>query len=466
MSSVFRSTANNLGLFQVGDVVVVAVSGGPDSVALLHLLCEWREIHSLGLHVAHFDHGVRGAESVKDALFVENLARDLGLPFHLGRGDVSSFKREHGLSPEEACRELRFRFLRETAVASGAQKVALGHTADDQAEELLLRLIRGSGTRGLSGMAFLREGIFVRPLLNASRKDIISFLVARNLSFRKDASNDAQEFLRNRIRHNLLPLLERDFNPRIKESLVRTASIVRSDDAFLNEVTEETWARVARRDGAHGTGGVVVDLKAFGEVPRAIQMRLLRKGLELSGSRMKEIGFRHLESVQRLAGGSGAYRRISLPGGVWVERSYQQLRFYKRLPVELTGFWHTVDCPGTLLLPEFGYSITFEVIGRSELPGSFGLSNGHRVSYFDYKQARFPLVVRSLRPGDRFRPSGMGGSQKIKDYFINAKIPRPVRHTVPVVVQGNRVVGIVGWRTDDAAIVTEETKQILKISLD
>ncbi|MEW6327697.1 MAG: tRNA lysidine(34) synthetase TilS [Thermodesulfobacteriota bacterium] len=463
LRSIFRKTVDRYGMFCAGDNVVAAVSGGPDSVALLHLLCELREARPFQLSVAHFDHGLRGTESAEDAVFVQNLAEELDLPFHLGRGDVLTLKKQKGLSLEEACRELRYKFLREAAKKTGARKVALGHTADDQAEEFLLRLIRGAGARGLSGMPFIREGLFVRPLLDVSRADILSYLTANKFSFRIDSSNEARGFLRNRIRHDLLPVLEANFNPRIRRILLQTASILREDEGLLASMAEEVWTDLVNLDEGPEGQVITLDLRRYQEIPWPIQMRVMQKGLELSGTRLKDIGFRHLESVQSLAMRDGPYRKISLPGGVTVERIYQELRFSRKKIAEMPGdFSYEINGLGRYFLPGIGQSVSLEVVGV----GPSLHENSHPASCFDYGRIFFPLVVRNFRPGDRFYPDGLGGSQKVKDYFINKKIPRPLRSKIPIIEQDGQIIGILGWRVDERFKVTEKTEQILRVSLD
>lgn len=464
LRSIFQKTVDQHGMFRAEGMVIVAVSGGPDSVALLHLLCEIKADYSLNLCVAHFDHGLRGRESAEDAIFVGNLAEELGLSFHPGQGNALDLKEKEGLSLEEACRELRYKFLREAAEKTGARRVALGHTADDQAEEFLLRLIRGAGARGLSGMPFIREGVFVRPLLEASRADILSYLTANKFSFRIDSSNDARGFLRNRIRHDLLPVLESNFNPRIRRILLQTASILREDEALLASMAEEAWTRLVKLEEGPEGRVISLDLNRYQGVPGPIQMRVIQKGLELSGTRLKDIGFRHLESIQSLAMRDGPYRRISLPGEVIVERIYQELRFSRnkigKMPKD---FLYEINGLGRYFLPETGRSISLEVMGGLEPSSREG---SHSISYFDYGRIFFPLVVRNFRPGDRFYPDGLGGSQKVKDYFINKKIPQPLRSKIPIIEQGGQIVGILGWRVDERFKITEKTEQILKVSLE
>ncbi|MFZ5994178.1 MAG: tRNA lysidine(34) synthetase TilS [Thermodesulfobacteriota bacterium] len=462
--SIFRKTVDRYGMFRAGDNVVAAVSGGPDSAALLHLLCELKGVCPFKLSVAHFDHGLRGRESAEDAIFVGNLAEGLGLPFHSGRGDVLTLKKQKGLSLEEACRELRYKFLQEVAEKIGARRVALGHTADDQAEEFLLRLIRGSGARGLSGMPFIREGLFVRPLLEASRADVLAYLTANKFSFRIDSSNEARGFLRNRIRHDLLPVLETNFNPGIRRILLQTASILREDEALLASMAEEAWTGLVKSDEGPEGWGITLNLRRYQEIPRPIQMRVMQKGLESSGARLKDIGFRHLESIQSLAMKDGPYKRISLPGEVTVERIYQELRFSRKKSDKAPkDFLYEINGVGRYFLPEIGRSISLEVME--------GLDSSPReslppVSYFDYGRICFPLVVRNFRPGDWFYPNGLGGSQKVKDYFINKKIPRPLRSKIPIIEQDGQIVGIPGWRVDERFKVTEKTEQMLRVSLD
>lgn len=454
--ALFRRDARKL--FCKRDRVIAAVSGGPDSMALLHSLVNFAAEFELSLAVAHFDHGLRGSESDEDSLFVKGAAEKLGLPFFLGRGDVIKLQKENGLSLEEASRDSRYSYLKKVAREWGANKVALGHTSDDQAEEVLIRLIRGAGPRGLSGIPAVRDGLFVRPFLRVSRKQIMACLSANNISYRTDISNDSFRFLRNRIRHRLLPLLEDEFNPRMKDVLVQTASILRDDDDFLRGMADDVWPDLSRSESREGSDLLSVDLNLFSGIPHPVQMRILMKGLVLSGSNIKQIGFRHLEAVYSICTSGGPYKALSLPGEITVEKIYDNLIFRKTEP-QCRPFSYDIDSPGSYALPEIGKSIVLEV---TPVTGETEVQNCS-IDRFDYEQIRFPVTVRNFRPGDRFHPSGLGCNQKIKDYFINRKIPRPERKKIPLLVQNNTVIGILGWNVDEYVRISGTTKRILQV---
>ncbi|MBW1992012.1 MAG: tRNA lysidine(34) synthetase TilS, partial [Deltaproteobacteria bacterium] len=234
-------------LLSPGDRVLAAVSGGPDSVALLHLLVRLQDHLNLEVGVAHFNHGLRGRDSEADAAFVAGLARDLGLAFYLGRGEVRSAARDRKISLQMAARDLRLKFLQETCRTQGYHKLALGHTADDQVEQFFLRLLRGSGLEGLKGMRFATPDGVVRPLLGAGKEVLLAWLACEGLSYREDVSNLSPRYLRNRIRLELLPELARKYNPRIKTAIWRLMALLEEDEHLLAGLTGEAWERVGRR---------------------------------------------------------------------------------------------------------------------------------------------------------------------------------------------------------------------------
>lgn len=460
LRSKFRNTVRRHDMFDDCDAVIVTVSGGPDSVALLHLLLEVRAEKGLKLEIAHFDHRLRGPESEADAFFVRDLSEKAGLPFHLAQGNVAALKKRDGLSTEEACRELRYDFFRGLAESIGAQKIALGHTADDQAEEILLRLTRGAGPNGLSGIPYVRNGVFVRPLLDSSRKDILAYLSMQGLKYRMDRSNESKEFLRNRVRHDLLPILERDFNPRIRELLVRTASIFREDESYLNQLVDKAWIEIAKVKNAGESGqSVLLDVGLFRKLPTPIRMRIVKKAFEAAGATMKEIGYRHLESAHGLADKEGGYKVISIPGNVSVEKIYKELRFCKKPLSRFGVFRFQVNGPGRYWVSDIGRFVTLEITNP------LMSSTSHSLFHFDSSRIIFPLTLRNSCPGDRIRLE-RNGRQKLKDFFINLKIPQPMRSSIPLLEQGGEIIGIPGLYVQEDFKVSETTKQVLGIILD
>ncbi|NDY41478.1 tRNA lysidine(34) synthetase TilS, partial [Dissulfurirhabdus thermomarina] len=310
-----------------GHGILVAISGGPDSTFLCHALREIAHRWPLRLAAAHFHHGIRGPAADRDAAFAATLARDLGLPFFSGRADAPAHARRHGLSLEEAARELRLGFLREAAAGAGADRIALGHTADDQAEEVLLRLLRGSALAGLSGIPW-RRGPFVRPLLGTRKAEILAELERRRLPWCRDETNSDPRHLRNRVRSRLLPLLREHFNPAVEATLNRTAALLADDEAVLEDLARAAFSRLENDAPAPSGGPIrlrVADLLA--EAP-AIRRRVVRLALEAAGAPLRRLVAAHLLGVEALLA-RNRDGRIDLPGGVRAERRDDRLVLHR-----------------------------------------------------------------------------------------------------------------------------------------
>ncbi len=461
-----------------GGRLLVAVSGGADSVCLLHVLAELGEFVAdelgLSLHVAQLDHGLRGAESAADARYVARLAKRLGIPATVERRDVAGYRREHRLSLEEAAREVRYRFLAETAGAVGAGWVATGHTLDDHAETVLMHLIRGSGTTGLRGLRTLskwRSGdaavTILRPLLEVGREETTEYCRRRRLRPSVDSSNRSLSPTRNRLRLRLLPQL-REYNPRIVEALVRTAAVAADDLAIVDAEIERQWQRVGRLEGET----VIIERKGFAELPVGVRRGLLRRAAGTVRGDLKDIEARHVEEMLAAAELPPG-RAIDLPGG---------LRFAVEYDRYLIG-----DDPGAVCpLPELVGETDIKVPGTTDIPGwrirvealpvgaleALDANDGF-VAYLDAAVVvGDQLTVRSRRRGDSFRPLGMAGDKKLGRFMIDARIPRAWRSRVPVVVAGglevagDRIVWLAGWRIDDGAKVTSGTERALRLSFE
>ena len=321
-----RRVISDLQLIRRDDRVIVGVSGGVDSVALLHLLVRLRPSLRLTLYAVHVDHQLR-AESTEDASFVQELAAGLRVPVVVDRRDVAALCRREGWSLEDGARRIRYQCFVEAAAHHSAKVVALAHTADDQAETVLMRLLRGSGLTGLSGIPVMREiaGVrIVRPLLQCWRKELAAYLTGVDLAHREDASNADRRFVRNRIRHELLPILARDYNPNIKAALVQLAGQSRVDQAYLQSSAQRYWKRVAR---ATRNGEVSLKLPVIARQPEALQRQLLRRALQEIQGDLNQFEFRHWRELERLLYRAPTRAAVHLPGGVQVIREADQLRF-------------------------------------------------------------------------------------------------------------------------------------------
>jgi tRNA(Ile)-lysidine synthase len=416
-------------LLSPGDRVLVAVSGGADSVALLHLLHALAPTFPLTVLAAHLDHGMR-PESPKDAEFVRRLCAGLDVVLFEGSVDVPALaaRRHRGL--EETAREARRQFLCEAAARQACAAIALGHHRDDQAETVLFRLLRGSALSGLAAMR-PRSTLFVRPLLSFSRQQIRDFLAAQRLTFVEDASNSDVTFTRNRIRHQVLPLL-RDFNPRIDEHLTRFSSRL----ALEEDYWEGEERRLLAELGRVGDAEVRFERGGLLALHPAVRLRLLRRALLSVRGDLQGVASCHIEGIAGLLLADRSQAELHLPGA-WVGRRYEQLWLRRVAPEKCPPFLFSIDGPGDYPLPGGG---ELQVV---LVPSPLG--EDRLAVEFDAARAPFPLAIRSLRPGDRFRPAGLGGSKKLKDFLINAKVPREQRQRLPLVV-AEEILWVVGMR--------------------
>jgi len=448
-----------------GPRLVVAVSGGPDSVCLLHILYRLREKLGTALHLAHLNHQLRGAESEADAEYVAQLAEKLDLPATIERRDVKAYQAEQRLSLEEAAREVRYTFLAQVAEEVGTERVAVGHTADDHIETILMHLIRGSGTRGLRGLLPSSRWrsptgsslTIARPLLPLSREETAYYCQQLGLEPRLDASNLSLSPLRNRIRQQLLPLLE-GYNPRVREALLRTARIAADDLAFLEEEAARRWEEIAREQ----EGSIILDKAKFLELPPALKRHLLRTALEKLLGTLKDVETCHIEEMME-ALDKPAGKKITLLGGLVFSIQYDEYLLGPD-PAALSPFpileGETVlTIPGKTELGE--WQIIASIIGREEMKDKADAFTAH----LDLDKVGMKLVVRPRRPGDRFQPLGMSQPKKLNEFMIDRKIPRPWRGRIPIVCSPQHIVWVAGWQIDERAKVSESTQKVLRLEL-
>ena len=444
--------------------LLVAVSGGPDSVCLLHILVKLQEELKIKLHVAHLDHQLRGAESEADARFVSQLAQQLGIPATIEQRDVKAYQARQRISLEEAAREVRYAFLDEVARSTGADRVAAGHTTDDHVETILMHLIRGTGTRGLRGLqpSSLRQSsgsslTIIRPLLQVSRQETASYCHSHQLRPRTDASNLSLSPLRNRIRHQLLPLLQ-SYNPRVTEALVRTARIAGDDLAFLEKESARLRGKIVQRQG----DTITLDKEGFLKLAPALKRHLLRAAIEELLGNLKDIEVRHIEEIMA-ALTKPAGKRLSLPRGLVFTIEYDRYLLgpdpaaLSLLPVP--GNESVLKIPGETSFP--GWRVEASIIEREQMEEDRDFT-----AYLDLDEAGGRVVVRCRQPGDRFQPLGMSQPKKLGEFMIDAKIPRAWRQRVPIVCSPQHVLWVAGWRIDDRAKVTENTRQVLRLKFE
>jgi len=455
-----------------GERILVAVSGGSDSVALLRLLHSLAADLGVELHVAHLDHGWRGEAAAKDARFVQRLARRLGLPCTLGRlepGAAAAAGRR--LSREARARVARLAWLRETARTVGATRIAVGHTLDDQAESFFLALLRGSGTLGLSGTWPVVDGLFIRPVLDLRRAELRDWLKRAGQRFREDASNRDPAYTRNRVRRRLIPFLEREFTPAATRLVARAADLLRAEEIFLSGLAEGTYELMAQA----GPDGVAIDAAALHGLPLSFRRRIVRRAIRQARGHLRGIEARHVESALTLTHGPGA-AAVDLPGGLRASRRGGALLFRVGAPAP-TAFRPRAATPDAVAATAGGSEVCeglCPVPGRVSLPAldlrlrarivprdQFDRRPDRAYACLDADLTPGPLLVRGRRPGDRFRPLGSGGSRKVKAFLIDRKVPRDQRARIPIVLSGERIAWVVGHQIDERFKMTPATRRVL-----
>jgi tRNA(Ile)-lysidine synthase len=443
------------------DCVLVAVSGGPDSVALLHLLYDLREELGLHLEVAHLQHGIRGVEAQEDARFVAELAAKLGLPFHLKEIDLPRMRSAAGKGNLEAlARVERYRFFADVAREQHLGKIATAHTQDDQAETVLMWLLRGSGLKGSGGMPSIyriepaSRLMVVRPLLYLSRAEIEAYLKENDLTFRLDRSNQDLTFLRNWIRLKLIPQLKEKMDRHLSARLAQQAELIRDEEQFLEEIARVELDRI-RTPGGINRGALLKNNKTM-------QRRLLRLWIATTRGHLRGLDFQHVEALLDLIADGPPQGRLSIPGGWQLVKEYETLKLDKqsrKMGQQCPCYSYNLRLGEDLLIDEAGLTIQTQEISPSlvRLPDNF------MEAVFDSASLTADLTLRNFRRGDRFQPLGMTGHKKVKELFIEKKVPLAVRATLPLLALGDEVIWIPGYGRSEYGKVTRVTKVILHL---
>lgn len=496
------ATINRHNLLKQGERVLIGVSGGKDSVSLLYILKEIEKEYNLSLFIAHLNHLFRGQEAEGDARYVKRLGKRLSIPTKVERFDVPKFIKESRLSAEEGAREVRYRFYHKIAREIGAKKLALGHTADDNVETVLMRFLRGAGVDGLVGIPLLREEgglVIIRPLIEVWEKEVEDYCQGLKIKPREDSSNQSLDYLRNRIRLKLLPQLRREYNLEIKESILGLVKTLRSDYDYLKEETKNAFLRVLVEESSER---VSLEVKRLLKLSLSLRMRVLREAIRKIKGDLKEVDLGNVERVLTLLEEGKTSSRVSLPDKIWAEREYDYLIVFKEEKErERNDFNYRLKIPGITEIKELGIEIEANILSRFDLLveqsrqvgrevgriargqhstvnkehkdrgpwtvdcGLRGQSTRDLEAYFDYQLVGEQITLRRRKPGDKFIPLGMSDFQKLKKFFIDKKVPQKVRDDVPVVTTSDQVIWIVGYRMDERVKVTKKTKQVLELKV-
>lgn len=451
-----KKTIDKYEMLQPGDGVVIGVSGGPDSMALLRVLWELRQELHLSLYVAHLNHGLR-PEGEEEKKFVQKAAVTLGLPFFYQKADVVAWQKERNIPLQEAAREVRYAFLNEVAQKLGASKIALGHTADDQVESIVMRFLRGSGSRGLAGIPPVRDAIYIRPLLECWRGQIEDFLQKKKISFVTDPSNRYLHYLRNRIRHELIPLLKM-YNPNLSHTLWQMAEIFRAEEEYWESLLQEKFSAFVRQQKKDA---LILDIPLLQKLPLAMQWRVMRQAIRDCLGHLRRIGFIHVLDITRLIQSPEPNKTLLLPHGLRITKSYQTLTLALHTE-QPPSFSYQILGPGYVEIPEIGRAMNLEI--TSHPPLSKGTASPN-VALLDFDHLDFPLLIRSFRPGDRIQPLGMEKEKKIKDLFIDLKIPVRQRRLIPLLFKNDQILWVAGIRLDHRARLKPETQRVLRVEI-
>jgi len=457
-----RRTIDRYRLLDKGDRLVIGVSAGVDSMVLLHLLSAYRQEFDLSLIVAHVNHGLRPEESEKEMELVKKESERLGFTFEYGQFNVKEFQKVGGISLQDAARRIRFHFFNVLLQKYNANKIALGHHADDQVETVLLRLMRGSGLKGLKGMLPIREGRVIRPLLEVWRREIESFAEEMKIPYLLDSSNLKKNYLRNQLRLSLIPLIEKEYQPNFKKIVLKTSTILREENDYLERETEESYQKIVRE----GKETLSFRFSEYQSLHPAIQWRIIQKMLRriYTGEMiLEEREWLEVSQIYKKLEQPSPSFLLELPHGVCLEKRYDLVLMKKEWVKQIPPFEVELISPGRTYIEEIEKEVMIEETSRNDkFKDLYGLPN---VVLLDYQNLQFPLKIRNFRPGDRFQPLGVKGTQKLKEFFIDHKIPKFERPRIPLLISGEMIAWVVGYRIDERVKITENTQKVLKVKV-
>ncbi|MDI1472408.1 MAG: tRNA lysidine(34) synthetase TilS [Thermodesulfovibrio sp.] len=449
-----EKTIEKFNMLSIGDHVLVGLSGGPDSVCLLHVLRELKIKYKLKISASYIDHGLRPNETPKEIEFCQKICNDLDLPFYTKSVDVREFAKQEKINLQESARILRYGALDQISLNIKADKIAVAHNADDQAETVIMRLLRGSGPAGLSGIPPVRKKI-IRPLIEIERVEIEEYLNKRNIQYIKDPSNESLKYLRNKIRHTLMPVIK-SISPQATKIISKTADIMREENDYINVAVTKSLMRLMSRKTDQ-------KVELFCNPMEILNIVILRRALRVAIDSVKDlrgIEFDHIEKIIDLIKKGKPGDRIYLPKGIKAIKNYSTLVISAEPPKKLSTY--EISKPGEIFLQEASIVLSIEELDREEVK-DFG--DGKNTVYIDREKINFPLILRPRKPGDFFYPFGFGKKKKLQDFFVDEKIPRDERDLIPIIENSGEIVFIAGYRLDDRYKIEHNTKRCLKIKV-
>ena len=450
------STINKYNLIESGDKIVIGISGGPDSVCLLHILNRLKEKLDIEIYAAHLNHQIRGIEAQKDALYVSNMCDEMGITCFLKSIDVPKYCKDNSLSIEEGARKLRYEMFDEIKQKTKSNKIAVGHNLNDQAETILMRVMRGTGLQGLRGIEYSRENGIIRPLLDIERNDIEKYCEVHNLNPRIDESNLQNIYTRNKIRLELIPYMMDNFNTNLIESIVRMSNSLRSDSEYIESQSEAKFKDICK----FTSDTVNIRIDDFSKLHNAIKVRILRKGIKHILGDTNFIDQKHIEDIMEFENESKINKMLTIPRGVFVYRKKDCIILTTTEIInEEIEFSYNIPTNGFVKIKELKTIIETQTMSKDRYKNAKldKMSRG-----FDLNKIKGGIVVRSRQQGDKIKL--VGGTKKIKDLFIDLKIPREERCKVPIISDEQGILQVGEYKSSENYKIDENTKEVLKVS--
>ncbi len=456
----FTDTINRYNLINKGEGVVVGVSGGPDSLCLLHLLWRIKREYDLRIYVVHLNHQFRGEDADKDAQYVKEFCDGLGIKSYIYSIDIDSYAKDNGITFEEAGRKWRYKLFDDVAKKTNSSKIAVAQNLNDQAETVLMRLMRGSGVEGLAAIDYIRDGRIIRPILDISRNDIENYCKEFDLKPRLDKTNLETIYTRNKIRLELIPYIEKNFNPNIIETLSRSSNIFREDSDFLNKRAQEVFEKISKIDRYN----ISIDINEFNKEHIALKRRIIRLAIEKIRGNLKDIGMVHIENIIKLCQGGKVGSKIDIIGDIIIKLGYNTIDFQDKKSEnkrKVEDFQYPIQLNEKNYIEDIDGLIEVSIISKEDID----YNNKDKCTiYIDKNKVKGNLYIRNRRNGDKFSPIGMKGNKKLKDFFIDLKVPRELRNKIPILCDDYNIIWIVGYRMSGLYKIDNNTEEVYQIT--
>ncbi len=450
-----KETIDEYNMLISGDKVLVSISAGPDSMALLHILLKLKDIYDINLHLFHLDHLTREGQSSIDAKFVKELSEKLGINLTLYVKSAEKYAKEKGLSFETGARELRLNLIQRVANQEKITKIATGHNANDLAETILMRLMRGTGTKGMIGIS-PTKGEFIRPLIYIFRDEIEKFCYENKINYRVDQTNLESYYFRNAIRNRLIPLMREISKKDFLKNLINFSKIYLEEDRFLNSLTKKIYYKISKRKN----NDVYIPIIELKNLPPALNRRLLRLAIEEKKGELLDISFNAVEDIIDSLKNETEFFEFNLPKFIKVVKDKENL-VIRKIEKQKIFFKKEIPIEGTCILETLNLVIETKIVDGKDAK----ITDDKKTAYLDYESIIPQLYVRPWKFGDRFIPLGLDKGKKLQDFFVNEKIAREKRKTIPILVDSEKIVWIVGYRIDERVKVKPETRKVLIINV-